>query len=160
MRRALPLPCAVLLLLAACAAPPPSSDAIAEREALIAAVDRLWDAYARQDLEAMERLLDEEAVQVGERRIEGRAAILAFLRRWFDGLQITGWGYSQRSVRLIGDVALVSFWQEETGLAGGEPYRVEGWVSGVWVRRPQGWLSAVTHFGANQAPPPEEPAPR
>lgn len=142
-------------LWAACQVSAPPSDLIADREALLAAVDRRWDAYARQDAEGMGRMLDEQAVQIGEKRIEGKAAIVAFMRRWFRGLQIHGWAQTQRSVRLVGDIALVSFWQEEVGLVDGEPYRVAGWVSDVWIRRDGSWLNLMTHIGANQSPPPE-----
>ncbi len=158
--RAIPAAALMALLLlppaASCAPPLPPPDPVAEREALLLAVDRLWDAYARMDPEGMGALLDEHAVQIGQRRTEGREAIVAFMRRWFRDLQIHGWTQSQRSVRQVGELALVSFWQEETGIADGEPYRAAGWVSDVWVRRPQGWLNLLTHVGADQAPPPAE----
>jgi ketosteroid isomerase-like protein len=126
---------------------------------VLAGVDRFWDAYAHQDLAALERLYAEEAVQIGAQRLEGREAILRYLRGYYKGLQIQGWSHTQNSVRLSGNLALVSYWGEETGLADGDAYRVAGWVSEVWIRRDGAWLNLQSHFGANQAPAAEESAP-
>src|SRR3972149_1478625 len=88
--------------------PPPPADPQARREALADAGDRMWDAFARQDLDEMKRWLDDEAVLIGEERIEGSDGITAFLRRYLEGVQVQGWAHTQRSLRLEGEVGVVS----------------------------------------------------
>jgi ketosteroid isomerase-like protein len=138
----------------ACASPPPP-DPQDRREALADAGDRLWDAYARQDLDEMKRWLDDDAVLIGEERIEGNDGIVAFLRRYMQGLQVQGWVHTQRSLRLAGEVGLVSYWRDETGLADEAPYRDANWVNEAWIERDGRWRCLLIHFGANQSAPPE-----
>ncbi len=145
---------ALLAAALSCAPPAPGIDPRTEREGVLAAIERLWDAYARQDLEGQERLYAPEAVQIGERRSTGRTAILRYLRRWYRGRQIQAWAHTQREVEIIGDVAIASYWDEETGLLDGEPYRISCWVSDVWVRRDGSWVNLLSHFGTNQAAEP------
>jgi hypothetical protein len=144
-----------LTLILACASPPPP-DPQARREALADAGDRLWDAYARQDLDEMKRWLDDEALLIGEQQIEGSDGIVAFLHRYLEGVQVQGWAHTRRSLRLAGEVGLVSYWREETGLADEEPYRDSNWVSETWIERDGRWRCLLIHFGANQSTPPPE----
>lgn len=147
---------ALLGLAAACSAPRRAADPQAEREAVLSAIDRLWDAYAQKDFETQKALYLEHAVQIGDRRADGRTAILRYLSQWYKGRDIHSWSHSQRSVVLLGDTALASYWDEETGLLDGVPYRVSCWVSDVWIRRNGTWHILMSHFGANQALEPED----
>jgi ketosteroid isomerase-like protein len=150
------LPLMFLLGLAtSCAAPQRTADPRAEREAVLSAIDRLWHAYALKDIETQRLLYAEDAVQIGDRRAEGRTAILRYLNQWYRGREIQSWTHTQRDVKLMGDVALASYWDDETGLVDGVPYRVSCWVSDVWVRRDGRWHNLLSHFGANQALEPE-----
>ncbi len=158
---ALPLPLVALLailgLSLSCAPPQRSASPQVEREAVLAAIDRLWDAYSQKDMATQKSMYTENAVQIGDRRAEGRSAILRYLNNWYKGRDIQSWTHLQREVVLLGDLALASYWDEETGLLDGVPYRVSCWVSAVWIRRDGRWLNRMSHFGANQALEPDLP---
>ena len=141
--------CAAVAL--SCSPRRPAADPDADREAVLIAQDRLWDAFARQNLDDMGRYLDADAVLLGEKNLEGRAAIVSFLKSWFRGLEIHGWEHTRRNVRMIEETAVISYWRDESGLADGAPYRVSGWVSEIWSRRSGSWLALLIHIGANQA---------
>ncbi len=148
---------AIFGLLLSCTPPRRAASPQAEREALLIAIDRLWDAYSQKDMATQKSMYTEDAVQIGDRRAKGRSAILRDLNNWYKGRDIQSWTHTQREVVLMGDMALASYWDEETGLLDGVPYRVSCWVSDVWIRRDGRWLNRVSHFGANQALEPDLP---
>ena len=115
---------------------------------VLAAADRLVDAFSRHDTEAYFRAFAPEATFVFhnlDRRLENRAAYEAEWALWErrDGFRVRGCRSSDRHVQLLGDVAVFTHNVETDLTVGGEPVSSRERETIVFARNTAGAWHAV-----------------
>ena len=115
---------------------------------VLAAADRLVDAFSRHDTEAYFRAFAPEATFVFhnlDRRLENRAAYEAEWALWEqrDGFRVRGCRSSDRHVQLLGDVAVFTHNVETDLTVGGEPVSSRERETIVFARNAAGAWQAV-----------------
>ena len=115
---------------------------------VLAAADRLVDAFSRHDTEAYFRAFAPEATFVFhnlDRRLENRAAYEAEWALWErrDGFRVRGCRSSDRHVQLLGDVAVFTHNVETDLTVGGEPVSSRERETIVFARNTAGAWQAV-----------------
>ena len=115
---------------------------------VLAAADRLVDAFSRHDTEAYFRAFAPEATFVFhnlDRRLENRAAYEAEWALWEqrDGFRVRGCRSSDRHVQLLGDVAVFTHNVETDLTVGGESVSSRERETIVFARNATGHCQAV-----------------
>ena len=115
---------------------------------VLAAADRLVDAFSRHDTEAYFRAFAPEATFVFhnlDRRLENRAAYEAEWALWEqrDGFRVRGCRSSDRRVQLLGDVAVFTHNVETDLTVGGESVSSRERETIVFARNAAGQWQAV-----------------
>ena len=115
---------------------------------VLAAADRLVDAFSRHDTEDYFRAFAPEATFVFhnlDRRLENRAAYEAEWALWErrDGFRVRGCRSSDRHVQLLGDVAVFTHSVETDLTVGGEPVSSRERETIVFARNAAGQWQAV-----------------
>ncbi len=144
------------LVSAGCAgAPQPGSPATpaADQPALAAAQEliQLEDAWARalsqRDTAFFQRTLADEFIETGGQRARTKPEVIADLSRSTDSVPLPR--FEQTSVRLFGDLAVVTGVAAYSAGVGGFPSRIR--FSEVWVKREGRWQAVHGHY--NPIPP-------
>lgn len=116
-------------------------------DALHYAEAALRQAQLTNDVETLERLLDDELVFTGpDGAIYGKADDLHTHReRW---LRLTRLAPSDERIQRFGRIAVVSVRMEMAGSFRGTPFAGPYRYTRVWCRRPDGWRIVAGHVSA------------
>ncbi len=126
---------------------PDRQTATSPEDGLHTAEEALRQAQLTNDVETLERLLDDELVFTGpDGAIYGKADDLhAHRQRW---LRLTRLEPSDERVQRFGDVAVVSVRMEMEGSFRDAPIAGPFRYTRVWYRRPDGWRIVAGHVSA------------
>jgi hypothetical protein len=126
---------------------PDQSTADLSDDALYAAEAALRQAQFSNDVELLERLLDDALVFTGpDGALYGKADDLhAHRQRW---LRLTHLEPSDERVQRFGPIAVVSVRMEMAGTFKGESFAGPYRYTRVWCARPDGWRIVAGHVSA------------
>jgi len=126
---------------------PDQSTADLSDDALYAAEAALRQAQLSNDVESLERLLDDALVFTGpDGAIYGKADDLhAHRQRW---LRLSRLEPSDERVQRFGPIAVVSVRMEMAGTFKGEPFAGPYRYTRIWCARPDGWRIVAGHVSA------------
>ena len=140
----------------AAAASPAAGAGQASAAQVEAAVNKLVEAWEKEDLEAAVRDFTPDAVVIDPvppgifERAEG---VRAWVSGSFEALEQIDIDLSQLRIQTAGPVAWLTAHFVFAGQQAGKPLRFEGYVSMVWVVQPDG-AHKISVFHASHLPPP------
>jgi len=116
--------------------PPPS---LASTEEIVAALDTKFQAAVKaNDATTIDKIVADDFVLVtGKGKIHGKADLLKDAREKTDTYEHQE--DSQRTVRVFGDMAIVTALLWVKGMEASKPFEYKLWFSDIYQKRPEGW---------------------
>ena len=103
---------------------------------------RLWEAYRSGAREAMERLIDPSALDVGAGGALDREGVISVV----SDMRIDGYTIDDVRVRRLGDVEIVTYRSTVEGTYRGAPFPArQVWATTVWARTGRAWRVVHRH---------------
>lgn len=105
-------------------------------DAALAREHLLWEAFRRRDTDALEQLIAGDVQDVGAAGVLDRDRIIAAVLR----MQIAAYSFREASLRVLGDVEVVTYRSTVDGTYSGKPFTSRDVLNtSVWRRDERGW---------------------
>jgi uncharacterized protein (TIGR02246 family) len=119
-----------------------------EVEGPVAAVHSWWQAWNDKDRDTIAGMAMEDFIEFpgeGDKRVEGRDAILGTSDGSFARVTIAEWSLSDMEAWRSGDMAVCSYYWQEYGKKDDGPFGQEGWAMDMLVAVDGQWRLQAHH---------------
>lgn len=135
--------------------PPPLGAAAREAEAqkIIEIERKAWEAIKNKQVDAVADYFADDAsvFNVGQAyRLRGKAQILSELGAWLQQATVRSYQILEPQVEVLGDMALLTYYFTEAGVAAGKDYANTGKITVVFVKEKGAWRALHEHNSLNR----------
>lgn len=118
-----------------------------KKQEIFNVMNQWWTAWETDNLSILENLSDERVIEYfgGEKRTEGKAALLNVARRIFPLQVLQYWKLTQPIVEIHGDAAICNYFFEETYLQNNEQKSGRGCWTFFLVKKGGQWKVVASH---------------
>jgi uncharacterized protein (TIGR02246 family) len=125
----------------------------AEAQNVLAVERKAWEALKSKQSAAMADYFAEDAsifVEDQAYRIRGKAEILRSIEAWLRQATLRSYQILDPQVQVVGDMALLTYYFTESGVAAGKEFSTAGKLSVVFVKQDGAWRALHEHRSVNR----------